>query len=192
MSRRTTPFADLPQVHAGTCPIWLLYIDIYIFNDSISKPYTTTSSKMTLHKHSEIFKFFSKILPNEELLYHSPLPPHRQYDPATTRFQASRLIMSLVPSEAVYDALNSDARSVKKVLFLHRPWKLDRRRVPVRPSVVSLSASLLRATSFKTHFLVVIAWHTRTFFACTIRRAPNNRLERSSSRRASHSALFQR
>lgn len=89
-------------------------------------------------KHSEVFKFFSKILPNEELIYHSPLPPSRPYDPtskAGSRFIASRLILSLTPSEAVYETLNRDPRS-RSILFLHRPFRLDRRRVPVRQNFI--------------------------------------------------------
>lgn len=81
--------------------------------------------------HTAIYRFFNKLLPNEELLYHSPLPPTRHYDPLNTRFVASRIILSLTPTEGVYNALMKNYPNVRSVVFLHRPFRLDRRRVPV-------------------------------------------------------------
>lgn len=89
-------------------------------------------------RHADLYKLFSKILPNEELLYHSPLPPHRSYDPSTTRFVASHLILSLTPSEAVYSTLSRDqAERTRSILFLHRPFRLDRKRIPHGTLVLS-------------------------------------------------------
>lgn len=84
--------------------------------------------------HSDLFAFFSRKLPDEQLLYHSPLPPYRHYEPPTSQFVAQKLILSLTPTEGVYEALTAaESKRIRTVVFLHRPFSLDRKRVPVGP-----------------------------------------------------------
>lgn len=84
--------------------------------------------------HAALYSFFRQLLPDEpnDLIYHSPLPRHRHYDPSKTRFTVDRVILSLTPTQGVYAALQRPSENKKRsALFLHRPFTLDRRRVPV-------------------------------------------------------------
>lgn len=62
-------------------------------------------------RHADLARFFSHLLPNEELLYHSPLPLHRPYDPSTTRFTAQKLIVryenAIVNASVSYESISS-------------------------------------------------------------------------------------
>lgn len=86
-------------------------------------------------RHADLFALLSRLLPDEELLYHSPLPRWRPYDPFTTRFIADKVILSLTPTSGVYEQLHQSAQDKKRcAVFLHRPFQLDRQRVPVSES----------------------------------------------------------
>ena len=42
----------------------------------------------------------------------------------------SRIVLSITPTAGVYSAISAGSQLTSPVLFLHRPWQLDRRRVP--------------------------------------------------------------
>lgn len=151
-----------------------------------SSPDIITPTLMSSIRHADLFAFFSRLLPDEVLLYHSPLPPIRPYDPARTNFHANRVILSLTPTEGVYTALHEEPKR-RCVLFLHRPFRLDRRRVPVRGRIVLILANYIELTCIAIWIcLVWIARHTSPSLARPIRRAPHHRLQPSFRGRTPH------
>ena len=82
--------------------------------------------------HAAILSWFQTQLPNQDeekdsLIYHLPVRPQAPYKPE--KFGASTAILSLTPTEGVYEHLKQDPQS-RKIVFLHRPWGLDRFRIP--------------------------------------------------------------
>ncbi|KAJ3039835.1 hypothetical protein HDV00_011744 [Rhizophlyctis rosea] len=65
-------------------------------------------------------------------IYHSPR--HPTYTPATARID--RIILSITPTPTVYTSLN-DPSPLPPLLFLHRPFTLDRKRVRRGASVLA-------------------------------------------------------
>ncbi|BFZ64886.1 hypothetical protein YB2330_006039 [Saitoella coloradoensis] len=92
----------------------------------------STAIQASAVTHADILALSHRLLPQEhDLIFHTPffsrLPRRRLYDP--TRLRVSRVIISLTPTPGVYTAMSEDSRQ-SSVLFLHRPWQLERRRVP--------------------------------------------------------------
>ncbi|KZT54522.1 hypothetical protein CALCODRAFT_519329 [Calocera cornea HHB12733] len=74
-------------------------------------------------------------------VYHTPVARDKAYDPS--RFHTARLLLALAPSPELYDRLSpssaaprppasasSRKRRTATAIFLHRPWGLDRKRLP--------------------------------------------------------------
>ncbi|KAI0471021.1 hypothetical protein GGR56DRAFT_678299 [Xylariaceae sp. FL0804] len=64
--------------------------------------------------------------------YHTP----RSFKFSAHTCVASHAILSITPTPGFYDALAA-SKSPTPVAFLHRPWQLDRRRVPRHATVLS-------------------------------------------------------
>lgn len=89
---------------------------------------------------AEVSAFIQSLLPVRQgdvaFDYHTPRSSF--FNPGTAR--PAHAILSITPTPGFYDALTEAASHSKRstpLAFLHRPWELDRRRVPPGTTVVS-------------------------------------------------------
>lgn len=99
-------------------------------------PLSPTLKDLTTHLH---LHFPNPAHPSEvPWAYHTPRPPLPPFLPT------AKLTLSITPTPGVYESLNRNNPSrltrvrPAQVLFLHRPWSLDRKRIP-RGTVVLAS-----------------------------------------------------
>lgn len=100
----------------------------------LSKPLAPTPLAIlpTLATLSSFIQAFFPIRTGDvNFLYHTPRP---LVDPAT--MPVRRVVLSITPTPGVYAALSRPEVSCS-LAFLHRPWQLDRRRVPRGVTVLS-------------------------------------------------------
>lgn len=87
--------------------------------------------------HTQLAALFSSLLPpganDVAFLYH--VPRHWGYEPSRTR--VTDVVLSITPTTGVYAALASLSPKSDPVCFLHRPWSLDRHRVPKNTLVLA-------------------------------------------------------
>lgn len=88
--------------------------------------------------HAQLTAFLSGFFPVRQkdvpFVYHTPRHPH--YDPSTAPL--SHIVLSITPTQGVYDAINQRNAPTSPLCFLHRPFLLDRRRL--RRGAVVLSS----------------------------------------------------
>ncbi|KAK8034020.1 hypothetical protein PG993_009015 [Apiospora rasikravindrae] len=89
---------------------------------------------------AEINAFLQSLLPirQGDVAFDYHTPRSRFFNPATA--MPARVVLSITPTPGFYDALTravADSSRPTPWAFLHRPWMLDRRRVPRGTTIVS-------------------------------------------------------
>ncbi|KAK8113562.1 hypothetical protein PG984_014088 [Apiospora sp. TS-2023a] len=89
---------------------------------------------------AEISTFLQSLLPvrQGDVAFDYHTPRSRFFNPGTAR--PAHVILSITPTAGFYDALTKAASQTPRsppLGFLHRPWELDRKRVPRGTTIVS-------------------------------------------------------
>lgn len=86
---------------------------------------------MPLPTHAAVTRFVASLLPIKEndvpILYH--VPRRRRYDAELALID--RIVLSITPTPGVYSFIGptENYQSPRTLVFLHRPWQLDRRAI---------------------------------------------------------------
>lgn len=88
--------------------------------------------------YAPILDFFQSLLPPSPhhlaLIYHTPRKSTRQSSSSSSSPLFNQLVLAVTPTPDLYDHLDG-----KTILFLHRPWGLDRKRLPTTATMVLTS-----------------------------------------------------
>jgi putative NIF3 family GTP cyclohydrolase 1 type 2 len=98
----------------------------------ISQPAPPIILPTVLQTSQCLASFFPKRARDVQWLYHEPRNP--RYSSATA--PVARIVCSITPTAGVYTAMYA-ARAPPPLVFLHRPFTLDRKRVPRGANVLS-------------------------------------------------------
>ncbi|KAG9674884.1 hypothetical protein KCU99_g3423, partial [Aureobasidium melanogenum] len=98
----------------------------------ISQPAPPIILPTVLQTSHYLASFFPKRARDVPWLYHEPRNP--RYSPASA--PVARIVCSITPTAGVYTAMHA-ARTPPPLVFLHRPFTLDRKRVPRGANVLS-------------------------------------------------------
>ncbi|KAH0399259.1 hypothetical protein KCU89_g6394, partial [Aureobasidium melanogenum] len=98
----------------------------------ISQPAPPIILPTVLQTSQYLASFFPKRARDVPWLYHEPRNP--RYSPAAA--PVARIVCSITPTAGVYTAMHA-ARTPPPLVFLHRPFTLDRKRVPRGANVLS-------------------------------------------------------
>lgn len=97
----------------------------------------TAHSSLTHSTLTNVANYIYNLFPQRngevDYLYHTPR--HQRFRPH--KIMATHIVLSITPTAGFYDAMNSGSGSAASMAFLHRPWTLDRRRLPRLATVVS-------------------------------------------------------
>lgn len=98
---------------------------------------------MPLPTHAAVTRFIASLLPIKEndvpILYH--VPRRRRYDAELALID--RIVLSITPTPGVYSFVGNteNYHSPRTLVFLHRPWQLDRRAIREETLVLASHAS---------------------------------------------------